>query len=181
MSDTSFLYVSCPAYSLYIALLELFYLLRCIPNNIGLDSNFLFLDFQQGHSSSPAPQQKHVKEKVIFKRGFSSNSNSNPQKWELQISSWKNDLGATGPLSDLEPWTTMPGLRLAGVSPTTRVKEILNCVCMHNLGGATVTKELMKRRDFYKLVRNQMAGVVCDLSQNPHRVPSQTWKASASA
>ena len=110
-----------------------------------------------------------MKEKVIFKRGFSSNSNSKPQQWELQISAWKVALGATGLLSDLEPWTTMPRLRLAGVSPTTRVKEILNCVCMEILGGAYVTQELMKKQNFHRLVRKQMAGVVCDLSQNPHR------------
>lgn len=92
-------------------------------------------------------------------------------KWSGQILNWKQQLGATGAFASLKPWTSQPGLRLTGISATTRVKAILDCVALDVLGGATETAALMGSAGpaFHSIVREKLAGVIVDLSQNPCR------------
>ena len=82
---------------------------------------------------------------------------------------WYQEIGAVNGLQNLRPWTTLPGLRLVGISPTERVRCILDVVTMEVLGGAVQTQQLMKDDRFYQIMRSKMADIVVDLSQNPCR------------
>ena len=122
-------------------------------------------------SNNPKSLVECLEEPVVFASSSREVSRNRARaQWEIQIDEWKIRLGATdGRLASLEPWTSMPGLRLAGVSATLRVKEILNCLCMEVLGGAKATLKLMQKDDFYSVVKAKMSGYICDLSQNPCR------------
>ena len=111
-----------------------------------------------------------LEEPVVFASSSKEVSrNRDRAQWEHQVSEWKVHLGATNELASLEPWTSLPGLRLAGVPATLRVKEILNCLCMEVLGGARATQKLMQKDNFHSVVKAKMSGYICDLSQNPCR------------
>ena len=84
-------------------------------------------------------------------------------QWHSQIADWKADLGAKGKYLNLAPWSSLPGLRLTGISSTTRVKAILD------LGGPSKTACLMADPAYPENIRQAMAGVYVDVSQNPCR------------
>lgn len=90
-------------------------------------------------------------------------------QWHSQIADWKSELGAKGRHLNLAPWSSLPGLRLTGISSTTRVKAILDCVTMEILGGASKTAVLMADPAYPENIRQAMTGVYVDLSQNPVR------------
>lgn len=49
------------------------------------------------------------------------------------------------------------------------MQQLLDCCTIEVLGGAQATQDLMNRTDFEMVVREKMAGVVIDISQNPER------------
>ena len=81
---------------------------------------------------------------------------------------WKEELGATGRLASLKPWT-QTHRRYHGISATERVLTILDCVTMSTLGGSQETSDIMKSPNANALVESAMQHILVDVSQNPCR------------
>ena len=58
---------------------------------------------------------------------------------------WRQQLGCTGELANLKPWTTLPGRQLLGISKTPRILAILDAAAIDVLGGASKAAEALRR------------------------------------
>ena len=89
---------------------------------------------------------------------------------------WKQELGATGHLASLKPWTQTHTRRYRGISTTEGALAILDCVTMSILGGAQKTSDIVKSPNANALVESAMQHVLVDVSQNPCRRAFSNWQ-----
>lgn len=90
-------------------------------------------------------------------------------KWKEQIETWKEELGAVGPLASLRPWTGTSQRKFTGISTTDRVLNILDCVAIEKLGGAKLAAEALKSPSAQQILMAAVEDVFVDVSQNPCR------------
>ena len=74
-----------------------------------------------------------------------------------------------GPLRDFRPWSTRRDLQLTGLSKTTRILNILDCVVISKLGGAAAASEVLANPRSELLLKAALEDVFVDVSQNPAR------------
>ena len=72
-------------------------------------------------------------------------------------------------MAQLKPWTTLPGLEMVGMSRSQRVLEILDCVAIEVLGGASRAQSVLNLPNSDVVIRKELAHMVVDVSQNPSR------------
>ena len=72
-------------------------------------------------------------------------------------------------MAETRPWTTLPGLEMVGISKQPRIFEIMDCVAIEVLGGASRAKLILDTPNSSTIIKNSLAHIVVDLSQNPSR------------
>ena len=63
----------------------------------------------------------------------------------------------------------MPGRKYAGISPTSRVLNILDCVVIEKMGGAENAEILLSRPKASQSILAAVEDIYVDVSQNPCR------------
>ena len=87
----------------------------------------------------------------------------------MEVQAWLEKLGVDDRQPKLRPWTGLPDRKYMGITPTQRVKAILDAVTIEVLGGARNTRMVLQQRDAASEIERAMWDIVVDLSQNPGR------------
>lgn len=93
-------------------------------------------------------------------------------QWQLQEADLRRTWGVD---PDLRPWTCMPDVRLQGfgIPDTTRARALMDLAAIDHLGpkcAAGLVQEA-KQCGCWSKIKQALADVYVDLSQNPYRKP----------